>query len=823
MSVIKKLAYFILFLPIISWAQQRIVTGVVTDAKTGAAIPYVSVQLLHRTIGTASDSLGRFSIATSEEIDSISFNLYGYAPTSINVVFPKASFRIQVAVQLTKLVAEINSVQVVPPDEFPSTILHKKIIAHKALNNKTNLSAYEYEVYNKYQIDLNNVGKSLTKKKLFQSLDFVMNYLDTQSMSKSHLPMLLSESISSFYYKTNPTLKKEIVQATRIAGIENVQLNQFLGDMYLDFNIYDNNIILFNRTIISPVSDYARTYYRFYLEDSAFIDNHWCLKLRFKPKKQGDLTLVGEMWVHDTTFAVKEIKATLSPDANINYVQGLYFEQKFQYADNHWMLSNEKMIVDATFAQSLKTIGIYVQRSSSRNNFKINTPHEDNFYKTKNTVDFQDSAAVRSNEYWQQHRHSPLQRKEENIDKMLDSLNKTPAFRLAKKSIYLFSTGYYPIKKIDVGEIYSVASYNVVEQARLALSLRTNNNFSKRLEFKVKGAYGFGDTRLKYGASIRYNITPKKRGILSLYYNYDIEQIGQSSNVNSVGSTFGTLIRTGPQDKLTFVRKVGFNLEKDVGKDLIVTSGFEAKEYVPLGIANYIQLNPITQGNDIIRRIQTSEFTAKIRWAKNEDFIAGAMDRTAVRSIYPILSFQAIIGIKDLLGGDYNYQKVEFGYEHNHSMGAFGRLKYGANAGIIFGNAAYPFLKVHEGNQSFWLYSAAFNQMNYFEFISDKYVSTYIENHWEGLLFDRIPLVKRLKLRLVTTGKMVYGSLSDRHNQEMILPSFRKDFGKIPYVEVSVGVENIFKIARVDFFWRLTHLDPGASPFGVRVRWAFNF
>ena len=275
--------------------------------------------------------------------------------------------------------------------------------------------------------------------------------------------------------------------------------------------------------------------------------------------------------------------------------------------------------------------------------------------------------------------------------------------------------------------------------------------------------------------------------MLTAYYNIDLEQIGQSPTAAAVGSTFSAILRTGPLDKLTFVEKVGINLEKDIRKDVILYAGFEWKEYSAVGIANYIRPNFTTGIDDTISRIQTTEFIARYRWAKDEEFISGAFDRKSVSSKYPVIAFQGIVGVKDFLGGDYDYQKLDLFIEHKISIGLLGRIRYGANIGTIFGKTAYPFLKVHEGNQSFWLMDNAFNTMNFFEFISDNYITGLIENHWDGLFFDRIPLIKKMKLRLVTTAKIAYGTMSKRHRELLIVPSFTKSFGKTPFVEVAMG------------------------------------
>ncbi len=736
------------------FSQQTKVSGRVIDAATGEGMPDVRVQFQYSKIGVLTDSLGFYVLQSYYATDSVTYFMPEFRLVTKAV---KKDHEQIIDVKLIESISDITEVTIKPPDEFPSTTLHKKVIAHKDANNKEKLSSYEYELYNKIQIDLNNIGDKFKDRDIVKRLDLVMDYLDSVDGGKTYLPVILSENISQFSYKNNPKKKRELVSATRISGIENLQLNQFLGEMYLDFNIYDNYLNIFQKAFISPVANFARNYYKFYLEDSMFIDNNWCYKLRFAPKRTGDMTFEGEMWINDTTYAVKSFKAKLSPWANINYVQDMYMEHHFdQVRPEVWMLTEEKMILDLKVTKGTKLYGFYGRKYSSRKNFVINKDRPDDFYKSDFTVELADSAKIRDKNYWIAHRHIPLNEQETGIDQMVDSLTQDPFFKFLKNSTYMLATGYYPIGKIELGSIYSLISVNPVEKFRTGLAIRTSNAFSKRIEFGGRLYYGFGDERFKYGLTTRINITPKKRGLLIFYGNRDIEQIGISPTAAAVGSTFSSLLRTGPLDKLTFVDKAGINLEKDFGKDFVIFGGFEWKEYTPLGLATYERRNEFG-GLDTIRHVQSSEVTLRFRWCKDEEFISGNFDRTTLPSKYPILSIQGIFGIKGLFGSDYNYQKLEFALEHNRNVGVLGRLRYGANAGVVLGTVAYPFLKVHEGSQSYWLYTNSFNRMSYFEFISDRYVGGFIEQHWQGLLFDRIPLIKKLKWRLVTTGRITYG------------------------------------------------------------------
>ena len=817
----KVLIYLSILLPFLGLSQITKVYGTIKDAATGEALPFAKVQFYQSKIATTADSLGQYVLESYYSTDSIQMSDFGYSTRTFKIKKDQAQ---EINCLLTVRYTEIEEVVIRPPDELPSVTLHKKVIANKKVNNREKLASYEYELYNKIQLDLNNIGDKFSDRGVVKKLDLIMDFLDSTETGNNYLPVILSETISNYYFKNNPKKKKEVISATYITGIENLKLDQFVGDMYIDINVYDNSINIFNKSFISPIADYSRTFYKYYLEDSAFIDSKWCYKLRYKPKRSGDLTFEGEMWINDTTYAIKKITGNISGSSNINYIQDLFFEHDFEMVANEvWMLTKEKMIADIKITEKSKVYGLFARKNSSRRYFKVNEVRPPDFYKSDNTVEILPEAKSRDENYWKEHRHHKLSKQELGINLMVDSLNNLPVFRTFKKLAYAGTTGYYQLGKVEAGNLSSLFSVNPVEQYRFSCALRTSNAFSKRLEFAGKIAYGTKDEKIKYGISARYNITPKKRGILTTYYNYDIQQIGQSPNAATVGSTFGTLFRTGPLDKLTFVQKAGINLEKDIKKDLILYGGFEWKDYVPLGLANYIKYNELTKSLDTLKKITTSEFIARIRWTKDEEFISGSFDRSTLTSRYPIFSIQGIFGVKGFLGGNYNYQKIEFQMDHTRKLGLIGKIRYGVNAGYVFGSTAYPFLKVHEGNQSYWLSSTTFNKLNYFEFISDKYVGGYIEQHFGGVFFDRIPYVKKLKWRFVASSRITYGSISNKNKREMYLPTFTRSFGKTPYAEATMGVENIFKILRIEAVWRLTHISPGTTPFGIRASINFNF
>src|SRR5690606_10727514 len=135
-------------------------------------------------------------------------------------------------------------------------------------------------------------------------------------------------TLSEVYYRQRPKVRKELIRGTKVSGIENESVSQFMGDMYQNVNIYDNFLVLFGRSFTSPIADGGRGFYDYYLTDSAYIGKHWCYKLEFRPKRPQELAFQGEMWINDTTWAVRRIEAGIAENDNLNFVQGYQRRQE---------------------------------------------------------------------------------------------------------------------------------------------------------------------------------------------------------------------------------------------------------------------------------------------------------------------------------------------------------------------------------------------------------------------------------------------------------------------------------------------------------------
>jgi len=811
------LLFLSLFITANCFSQQTKIFGKVIDASTKKPIDYARVGFTQSDVGTFTDQNGNFSITTYYASDTLVVSSFGYQTIRQKIEVGQSQ-ELNFKLEVSK--SQLDAVVIKMTGDSPAIRILKKVIRNKPTNNKEKLDSYEYESYTKTQFDVNNLWKDFESSDIIKKkLGVILDYIDSSNKKQGIvLPILLTETLSDFYYQKNPRKKKEVLKASRVTGVEQIQLNQVLGDNFVDFNFYDNNINLFQHSFISPISDYGKNFYNYTLIDSSYIDNGFYYLINFKPKMSGGTTFEGSMWIHDTTYALKEIKATLSSVANINFINGMYIDQQFSQVQKEvWMMTDEHLLVDLKLTRNTKLFGILVRKTTNRSKFKINVQHPPEFYKSNSTIVTEDGAENRDQAYWDSVRHMPLNKTEQGVIDMNDSLHKIKFFNNMTSLMKMLTTGYFPIGNVEIGNLLKVVNTNPIEKFRLSFALRTSNQFSKRIELGGNIGYGFGDKALKGGGLIRINITPKKRGLLRIYANSDLEQYAEDPDLNNI---FASALRLHKPDKLFYVNKIGTDLEKDISKDFIFTVGVENRQIRSLGLAKFERLLPNSTLENI-NILKTTELKFGVSWGHDRQYINSVFSRALLSSYYPIISLNTTFGLKGILGSQFNYQQIELGVEQERSIGVLGRIHYRLTAGKYFGNSAYPFLHIHLGSETLWFSQSTFNMMHYFDYISDTYASAYVEHHFQGLLFNRIPLIKKLKWRLVIHGQADWGSISQK-NQQILLPANTKLFGRIPYVEVGVGIENIFKFFRIDFVYRATHQVPGEKPFGLRFRLNFQ-
>ncbi|MEZ4937238.1 MAG: DUF5686 family protein [Crocinitomicaceae bacterium] len=800
-------------------AQATVVEGFVRDGSTKERLPFVNIQYKGTSVGTMTDTAGYYLIKSKPPCDSLVFSFLGYQSVTIKIEEGITNKR---DIFLFADDEILETVEVKAPEIDPAYYIFARIIKHKDENDPQKLDFYQYELYNKIQMDLTNLTEKFQNRGLVKKLD-MDQYVDS-TKNGYVLPIMLTETLSDYYFKKNPRQKKEVIKASRVTGVDNLQVGQFLGDMYFDVNVYDNYLKLFNKDFISPIANFGKAHYRYYMIDTLEMQGRYCYQIKFFPKHKGEPVFIGDMFIDTVDYAVVRIESAISPDININYLNDIWVIQEYEKIDSlAWMLVKEEVKAKFNIVRKSKLFGFQGYKTTTRSNFVFEDSLPNNFMTLPDEVIVNPDAKEKGNAYWDKNRHVDLSEKEEGIIQMTDSLENNKTYKFLKSLGTAVYSGYWPVGPIEIGHFHRFVSFNQIEGWRFEGSLRTSNKFSKTFEISTYLAYGLRDQKFKFGVGARWKLDPKKRSMLAAYFRSDIEQLGQSEDSKALGSTLGTILRTGPLTKLTYVNKAGLTFERDWFDGFITFNGIEWKEYIPTRNADYKKVDE--HGNIVdVQKIQTTELFFQVRYGQGERFISGQFDRLSLGSKKPIISMKYTLSAKGFLGSDYTYHKFEVDLDHRPKIGVLGRLRYNIYAGYIIGNIPYPFQKVHEGNQSLYSQITAFNNMNFFEFVSNRYVGFNFEHHLMGLIWDRIPWIRKARLRTVWAFKMVYGGLSRPDPRIMLLPNNIYTLEKLPYMEISVGLENILNFVRVDFVWRLTHLDkPDAVPFGVRFRFQVDF
>ena len=823
LKLMKKQAFNILFLFFINsvlFAQNYTITGKVFDAETKEPLPFVSVLIKGTTVGGSSDFDGKFMIKTSTTGDSIVASYMGYKKTTRAI-----KIGLNQEVNMPMALEGVNLTEVViKPGENPAHRIIRNVIANKMINNKSKLSAYQYETYNKVEFDLNRIPKEMREKKLFKPIKFVFDNVDsTNSDEKSSLPIFIVESISDLYYRTNPTLKKEIIKASKITGIENTSISSVMGDMYQNINIYDNNILVFNKQFTSPISDNGFFYYKYYLEDSLFIGNTWCYHIRFKSKRPQELCFSGNMWIADSSWAIKRLEMGIPKDANINFINAANIIQEFNKVDSVWMMSKDRLIID--FSLNAKKIGIYGRKTTSYKNFEIDKPKETKFFDFGDKVIVEDSATQRTADFWDSNRHDSLSVRERKIYHMIDTIKSLPVYKTWVDILTLFVSGYKEVNNFEIGPYFNLISYNRVEGLRLRFGGRTSRKFSKWYQLEGYTAYGTKDEKFKYSVGFKTFVSKKShRSMVGMNFKSDYEILGQSQNGFSQDNIFASLFRVSPLTNLTRVDNVTAWFERDWIDGLSSKISLVGRTITPLGGQNYYYYK--TDGSIASKEnIKNTEVKFNIRFAYKEKFVSGDFRRFSLGTKWPILQFNYAKSLQDAFRGEYDYQKVVLNINDRvRFVSLLGYTDYTVEVGKIFGAVPYPLMELHGGNETYVYDALSYNMMKYYEFASDKYIAVGLFHHFEGLFFNKVPLIKKLKWREVITCKALWGSVNDKNRRTLIFPASLQALGNEPYIEMSAGIENIFKIFRVDVLWRTTYKRVSAyDNFGVKFGFQLAF
>lgn len=779
-----------------------VITGKVYDTLTNEPMPFVNILLLGTKVGTVSDIDGNYTITTTVHADSIRAQYIGYNTTVLPI---KNGVKQVINIPMATNTATLNVV-VIYPGENPAVTLLKKVWAHKPENNKEKLDAYQYEAYNKLEFDLNNISEEFQKRKVMKPVDFIFDNIDsTNPTEKANLPLFFSESVSDLYFRKDPKTKKEVIKGSRVSGVEDASISQFTGEMYQDVNIYENNIILFGKHFVSPISNNGTLFYKYYLIDSITIDGHWCYQIQFMPKRKQELLFDGNMWIADTSFAVKRLEMTITEEANLNYVKSFYVIQDYDNTSGAWMLTQERVIAD--FIMTKKTMGVYGRKTTSYRNIIVNQPKNDEFYTRTENLIVEPGAEKRDSVFWAAARHDTLSHREQGIYDMVDSVQNLPIYKTWEDIVIITYSGYKIIGPWEYGPWYKTVSKNQIEGWRFRIGGRTSNAFSRWVEASGYVAYGLKDKEFKYNFGFKSFITKKPRQLVGINYKNDYELLGNSNNAFTSDNALASLFRMTPLTNMTRVEQYEIWYERDWWTGFNMRLSLVNRNMYPLNDTTYYRVTSANGDREFKPGIHTAEIRADFRFAWDEKYVEGVFTRVSMGTRYPVIRVQYVAGLKGVLNSDYAYHRVSINLDDRIRINPIGYTNYILEAGKIWGVLPYPLMVLHPGNETYVYDWASFNTMKYYEFASDQYAMATIIHHFDGFFLNHIPLMRKLKWREVVSFRCVYGSVNQANRDVLTFPATLYTLNRGPFMEVGAGVENIFRFFRVDYFYRVNYRD----------------
>lgn len=839
------------------YAQTSIVaSGTVKDAITKEPLSYVSVLFEGTTTGTMTDDDGKFNLRTDKQQSDLVITSLGYETQKLTLRAGNNYDNLNILLHPTSF--EIEEVTVRPTRERysrkdnPAVELIKQVIAHKDNNRIESKDFYQVEIYEKLNLSLDNFNPNLEKNALLQKFRFVKNYLDTSAISgKPILTLSVRESISDYYYRKSPKSEKTITKAKRQEGVDQAldeggTLTGNLEEILKSVNIFDNNIdILLNRFVSPLSSTLATTYYHYYIMDTVEVSGDRCIDLAFVPANSRSYGFTGRLYITlDGNYSVKKCTLNVPQNINLNWVDNLLIEQEFKKdEDGTWVIATENTYLNFYIVKGSQELYVHQFRNYDKYNF--DPEGTDSVFKLLGSVHTEPQALTQTDSYWQENRHIPLSDKESALSDLLGELRKVPVFNAFIKTIEVLVSGYIPTKPdkneslFDFGPMNTTFSANQLEGFRFRVGGTTTANLNPRWFIGGYMAYGVNDRLLKYNVKLTHSFDKKNyhekespMNNLSFTYEYDVYTPGQDFLFTSKDNMFVAWKVGEPVTKMQYIRKAMLQYEKEWLNGLSVMGWARNENNEASGTLRYSRY--MTDGNLIgVKDFTTSEIGLQIRYAPGERAFNSREGKSSVFNLSrnaPVFKVSHQIGLDGVLGGEYKYHHTEVSAEKRIWLSSFGHIDAMVKAGKVWDKVPFPLLTLPNTNQSITIQPEAFHMMRALEFVTDQYASFYLTYYLKGWILNRIPLINLLKMREVVSISGIYGGLTDKNNPIMQptglfrFPDETRPLGKTPYIEASIGLENIFKILRIDYYRRLTYLnEPNIKKGGIRIALRFSF
>ena len=715
----------------------------------------------------------------------------------------------------------------------PAYEILQQVWKRKKNNGLSQFKDYQYDEYEKIQVDIINLDSTFTKKKVFNKLELIFQYADTID-HKLSLPIYFNETLYKNFGKKEPVKKeKRDVLANKSSGFSNNEVvANTAKNLYKDINIYDNVLNFFNIGFTSPVAKDGFSSYDYELLSDQNYNSTDCYRIRYSPKRKDVLSIYGMLYISKENYAV--VRATLksSKNLNVNFVNNFYNELDFDNPNDSIFLpkKNYQEIQMSILSKKDKSKSLVIKKNTTFSDYLFNQNLKDEVFEQK-TEFLSDEQLQKDENFWEENRKTPLSESEKNIYVMMDELNNVPKFKRAVKLYETLASGYYNVgNAIDIGDLYSTIGFNDVEGFRVRVGARTFFSPNDMWRAAFYTAYGFKDGQIKYGFEARKMFNRDNRFTIGIGTRRDVMQLGAQLTTDEgiMTRSFASsgVLNSGNNFNLSSVNQTSAFAAIDPFKNFTVRLD---ATYQTIKSANPTKFSlDFYKNNQLFSELKDSKLALSITARPGAKFSQYGVDRYEHSTLAPTFVLKYTRGLEGVFNADFNYNKLQFYYYQPFLLKSFGRLILNVEAGKNFNTVPLALQNVIPGNQSYSLIPNTFALLNYYEFVTDEYLSFQAEHHFNGKLLSYIPLIKKLKLREVAFYRTAIGSLSDASkniNSTNILLSAPH---QKPYYEYGFGIENIgfgnIRMLRIDFNWRGNYLDnPDAHKFGIKFGLQYNY
>ncbi|MBS1620112.1 MAG: carboxypeptidase-like regulatory domain-containing protein [Bacteroidetes bacterium] len=783
--------------------QAKIISGVIKDSHSEEPVPFASILFKNTKIGKLSDSAGSFTFHFDKlPSDTLLVTCVGYQP----LLYVIHKFKDSLLANILMERGTFNEDVVIRIKVNKGLLLWRKIIKHKDRNDRYRYQNFSYELYNKLELDIKNLNfDKLSKFKPLRPVgNLIRSNVDT-SEGLQYLPTYLTEVLSDYYYQKKPEKFREVIKAANTNGVKNESIVKLLGGMEQNIDVYKNFIPVFDKQFISPISNNGDYYYNYRVTDTQFFNHHKFYHLVFTPRRKGENTFEGDCWVNDSTFAIQKMNLRLGKEANVNFLDKLSLIQEYSLInDSTWFLSKDKFVADISPLGKGKP-GFIGRKTTTYKNIILNDSSvikELSHNKIKEEVVTLPGAGEKSKDFWSSSRHEELSNSEKAIIKMIDTLTNAPVFKRFTKTISFIGTGYLDVGNYQFGPWYNFFTYNGWEGYRMRFDIGTNHHFDKHIWWHGYLAYGFGDRKLKGKAELFY--LPKKHPRLYLYGSYTNDlDFGQNYYGEVTSDNIFALAIRKPHVPIKYMNVVEkrFEFFNEQRSGLSTLLAVTHKKFNPLQNIPPKDSFALNNGREALSTFETS---LKIRFAYLEKFLENEFFRTSLGSPYPIGELYLSKGFAGVAKSGYNYFKISGSISDYIKIPPYGSFSFNIYAGRTFGTLPYVLLDIAPGNELYYYNTYAFNTMNRYEYIHDKYAGLNLDYNIGNGIFRFINFTRKMKIRQFFTAKTLWGSLSDANrNLNFKQGSTFQSLNGKTYLEIGTGVDNILRVFRLDFVWRL--------------------